>query len=61
LQRSIFVKPGIFLTCNDHANIRDDDSAAEVVMEKINNTFDTSFANMEKIQKDLITETMKNE
>jgi len=61
LQDSRHVKPGIFLTCNDHVSISEDDSSAEIVMEKIENTFDISFANMARIQNDLITETMKDE
>ena len=61
LQRSSHIAIGIYLTCNDHVNISDNDSAAEVVMEMIENTFESSFQNMSKMQNDLITETMMNE
>ena len=61
LQRSAPVKTAIYLSCNDHVNINDDDSSAEVAMEKIENTFDASFVNMAKLQNDLIEETMKDE
>ena len=61
LQRSVRVNPGIFLTCNDHVNIKDSDSSADTVMEMIETTFDPSFKNMARIQNDLIMETMKDE
>jgi hypothetical protein len=63
LQRSVHLKPepGIFLICNDHTNISDDDSSAEVVIEKINKSFEASFTNMARIQDDLIMETTKDE
>ena len=60
LQRSNLIQ-GIYLTCNDHVNISEDDSVADIVMEKIENTFSVSFKSMAKIQNDLISETTKNE
>jgi len=61
LQPSAHIKTGIFITCNDHTNIHEDDSAAEIVMEIIDKSFDESFLYMEKIQNDLIAETTKDE
>jgi len=52
---------GIFLNCNDHTNINPDDSAAEIVMEKIEKNFDSSFINMATIQEDLIAEATTDE
>jgi len=61
LQRSAPVKNGIYLNCNDHTNINEDDSAAEIVMEKIEDSFEESFRYMAKIQEDLIMEATKDE
>jgi len=61
LQRSVHITHGIFLTCNDHTNIDEGDSAADIVMEMIESDFGTSFENMTKIQKGIIAEASKNE
>jgi hypothetical protein len=61
LQRSAYVPSGIFLACNDHVILKEDDSSAYIVMELIENTFEMAFNNMAKIQDELIVETTKNE
>jgi len=59
LQGSFHVHPGIFLACNDHTNINETDSAADIVMEKIEQSFNESFLSMASIQNTLIAETIK--
>ena len=61
LEQSAHVRPGIWLACNDHVNVNENDSEAEIAIEKLASTFDGSFECMKKIQLDLIMETMKDE
>ena len=55
LQPSAQVKPGVFISCNDHNEVADDDNFAEVVIEKINDRFDSSFESMKILQVSLLT------
>lgn len=59
LQPSILLKPGVFMSCNDHSNIDMENSNAEQVIEQINRAFDESVEFMSKIQIDLLTEAIK--
>lgn len=59
LQPSIILKPGVFISCNDHTNIDIEDSNAEQVVDQINKNFDDSIEFMNKVQIDLLTEAIK--
>ncbi|MDE7328488.1 MAG: hypothetical protein K2N57_01910 [Clostridia bacterium] len=60
LQPSTFVQPGVFMNCNDHFNLPDDDSMAEIVIEKIEQVFDNSFEHMKTLQISVLSEVIKD-
>lgn len=61
LQPSSFIQPGVFMNCNNHTNLNDEDSMAEIVIEKIEQVFENSFADMREIQLDVLNEVIKND
>ena len=61
IQPSSYVRPGIYIACNDHNNVSEEDTAADIVMEKLEQSFDDAFLKMAEIQHNLIKETMSDE
>lgn len=61
LQPSDLFKPGIHLSCNDHTQIDEENSSAELVIEKIEAAFDATFKKMANLQIRLLEEVTKNE
>lgn len=59
LQPSNFVKPGIFMSCNDHTNMSKENNLADNVMENISNMYNKSLEFMQKVQIDLIDKVAK--
>ena len=59
LQPSNFVRPGIFLSCNDHTDLNEENNLAEDVIENILNVYDSSLEFMKKVQIDLMDEVIK--
>ena len=59
LQPSNFIRPGIFMSCNDHTNLSAENNLAENVIDNIIQTYEKSLEFMEKIQTDLIAEVIK--
>lgn len=58
LQPSVFVTPGIFMSCNDHMEKKDEVNSAENVIQTINDIYESSFKFMKKIQTDALIEAM---
>ncbi len=58
-QPSAYIKPGVYIACNDHTNIFDEDSSAERVTETIEKEFEKSIANLQNIQLNILTEVIK--
>ena len=61
LQPSAVVNTGVFLSCNDHINFKDDDSIADNVMETIDTLFELSFDKMKNLQQNLLIEVLKED
>mgnify|MGYP004485983465 FL=1 len=59
LQPSVCIKPGVFIGCNNHTNVSDEDSTAEIVMENLGNRFDDIIANMKEQQVQLLTKAIE--
>ena len=60
LQPSAIIKPGVFITSNDHTTVSSDDMMAETVLDEINRRFEKSFEEMKVIQEDLIKRAVEN-
>lgn len=61
LQPSAFIHPGVFMNCNDHFNLSKDDSMAEIVIEKIEQVFDSSFESMKEMQVNILSEVVRED
>ena len=59
LQPSGFIKNGVYINSNNHFAIAVSDTAAEIVMEKLDLGFDNAFNEMKEIQSDLLNEVTK--
>ena len=59
LQPSNFIKPGVFLSCNDHTIVDKNNNSADDVVTRIEKTYFDSIVFMEKVQIDLLTEVTK--
>lgn len=59
LQPSICIKPGVFIGCNDHTNVLDEDSSAEIVIDHLENTFDDIIADMKEQQINLLEKAIE--
>lgn len=53
-QPSFQIQPGVFISCNEHFNIDDEDSSAIYVMNKIDDEFDSVIKKMGDYQIDLL-------
>lgn len=59
LQPSMMIKQGVFITCNDHTNVHEDDYDTDRIIRDIENNFDNALVNMIKLQRELLIEAVK--
>ncbi len=60
LQPSKFVVPGIFMSCNDHTDLNEENNSAEDVLEDILKAHSSSLDIMKRIQIDLMDKVIDN-
>lgn len=60
VEPSVHEKNGLFMTCNDHNDVLQDESLAEYVIPQIVESFDATLSSLRKIQEDVITEVLNN-
>lgn len=59
LQPSVMIKQGVFITCNDHTNVSEDDYDTDQIVREISNSFNDSLTNMIELQKELLIEAVR--
>ena len=58
LQPSNIIKPGFYMSCNDHTNLNEDDCTAENLIEQVDKKFETSYEKMKSIQTTVLKEVI---
>ena len=61
LQPSALVQPGLYISCNDHTNMSEEQAVAEYAIERIVDIFDQSFDKMVTLQETLLAEVTKED